>query len=222
MENEMESNMNHLESKWNAQPHHDDDLAAIVKIARLANALAFAQRAYLDAVHHPTHIRRRQLHQATFLIGATLYRALRESAMASHLYGDRNYFSGLKDFIKRTREYEPVLKRLAESPAVTFETDAEATYPMLEQYFLDVADVSACCERWEPGHLYFPAVHALDTEHFADDVAHILNGDQLYDFVKTMLSSLSDRFLSGSKQFLAGLARKAELTRQVWREARNN
>jgi len=206
----------------NHEPNHEDDLAAIVRIARLANALAFAQRAYLDAVHHPAHIRQRQMHHATFLIGATLYRALRDARLTGYTYGGRNYFAGLEDFINRTREYEPVLRRLAESPAVTLETDADATYPLLQRYFLDVQSVSACCERWEPGHVYFPAVQAVDTECFADDVADKLDADQLYDFTKTMLGKMCSRFLKGAQQFLAGLSRKAELNRQVWREARNN
>ena len=124
--------------------------------------------------------------------------------------------------MQKYREYEPVLRRLAESPAVTFETDCDATYPVLEKYFLDVSNISACCERWEPRHAYFPAVQAIDTEHFTDDIAHILNPDQLYDFLKVMLGRMCDQFLKAARQFIAALSRKAELNRQVWREARNN
>ena len=199
------------------EPRHEDDLAMIVRFARLANAVAFAQRAFLDATHHPDHIKFRQLHYATFLIGATLYRGLRTAALASPMYGDKNHFAGLKDFIQRTREYEPVLKRIAESPAVTFDTDCDATYPLLQKYYLDVQNVSACCERWEPGHSYFPAVFAMDVDSFAEDVGHILDEDQFYDFTKTMLTAMCDRFLKGAQQFLAGLSRKAELNRQAFR-----
>ncbi len=187
--------------------------AAIVRVGRLANAIAFAKFAYQGNYDHLDECtRRRQVYQAMYLLGGYLFEAMRLVDELTKRYGNNPYFAELLVFGAATAKYREIFTEFIFSPGFHLESTAKATEDALERQELALNSVLACCTL-EPDDTYFHSVFAFDTQRLVEALEKNYSYEQLYEFTIIEMPQIAERFLAGASQFIEGTAADLLITR---------
>lgn len=194
----------------------NEDLSAVVRVARVANALSFADRATITG-QLPQHIAQRQQQQATFVIGGYLYDAIHLADELAETYAPMICFEGLLAFVMNAKKYRNIVAEFNFNPAFTLDWSGGVTREAVEEHYIDLESIEANCHRRELGHVYFPAIHSLDQTILAEKLAKEITEEGLVDFVREVMPLLTFLFVDGAVEFVAGICRKLELRRMTER-----
>lgn len=190
------------------------DEAAIVRIGRLANAIAFAKYAYTEKYRDEDEMtRRRQVYQSMYLLGGYLFEAMRLVDELSTRYGNRPYFAELLVFGAATAKDREIFTEFIFSPGFHLESSAKATEDALNTQELELNSVLACCSYSEENEAYFHSVFAFDTQRLVEALEKNYSYEQLYEFTLSTMPQIAERFLDGASQFIKGVAEQVSKTR---------
>jgi hypothetical protein len=198
-------------TKKNLTRADQDDLSAIVRIGRLANAIAFADFILLNSSDLPIMVQRRQVCQAVFLLGGYLYEAVHLVDELLPRYGNLPGFADLLIFRSAMNRHRDLLNEIAFSPGSHMESTDAKTKAMLDRHELDLCSLTAgCCIAPDEG-IWLHAVFALDVEPILE--AH---GKEVFASIDEAFPLAAKNFSTAATRFIESLAYKL-MTRRVRR-----
>jgi hypothetical protein len=189
-----------------------EDLCAVIRMGRLANAVAFAKRAHRDAVIHPLQIRRRQIHQSTFLLAGYLYEAMQLIEDLTPKYALSPAFSDLLLFKSiMDRKYRDILTEFNFSPAYHQDIRSDRKLDELDPDKFDLSALSAACYSSEDiAFLHYPVIYKFYTARIAEGMSDRYNREQFILFLKVDVIFCAERFLTAAGDFVRRTTRKLE------------
>src|SRR4030095_6412799 len=187
-----------------------EDLWAMIRVARLANVIAFTERAYLDAKFHDRGVKRRQFQQATFLLGGYIYEAVQLLNELKAKYTNAPFFSEFLVFLSKLRADCDILVEFSYSPAFHQDWRSSKTLEALDWRELDLCSLAASCltEGYQPSDTYFPVTHQFDSDSIIESFKGNVPTDELNNFARYELHKLAERFLCGATEFIDGMSEK--------------
>lgn len=188
-----------------------EDMCAVIRIGRLANALAFAKRAHRDAVIHPTSVRKRQTQQATYLLCGYLHAARLLVNDLTPRYGLTPEFSDLILFNAMTGQYRELLAEFDCSPSFHQESSPHRDIELLEIQLFDTNSLSAACHSSSDiNYLHYPSITAFDLTTCIWNLKQEFNREQFFEFLRVQMLFLTERFLTAANHFIDETTQKIE------------
>ena len=187
----------------------DENNTAVIRVARLANAIAFAERAYLDGLRDPKHVRARQTKHAMFLLGGYLYEAIHLVDQLADRYGRLQCFGRLMYFSALSRKAREIVAEFNFNPAFSLDWGGGTTKQQVGEDPIDVLDMQRQCHRCEQGHVFFPNVYKLDFDWLAKATEKTVSKADLSDTIKHDFPQLVQAYLQGAVEFVNIMTRTA-------------
>ena len=190
------------------------DESALVRTARLANAVAFANYIISTAKNAPAEtVRRREIYQATVMLGGLLFEVTKLLDELAPIYGMRPFYSDLLVFRAVMRRFDDILAEYSFSSGYHHESAARATEEALGKQQLDLCSIAASCDLNAEFGTFFGAAFAFDTNSLVAALAKTHGREELFEFACMEMPHMAERFLTGANRFIDGLTGKLMMRR---------
>jgi hypothetical protein len=181
-----------------------EEATSVMRVARMANALSFANEIYKSA-KGVTDAKRRTLLQlhATWLMGGYLYQAVHLVDDLSTQYGRSARFRGLMRFAEEINGFREVFAEFNLSPAFSMDWGGDGTRQTIASLELDFPGVVRNeFDASDPG-CFFANVHRVDSFHLQDKLAKFISEEDLPGLILSFPETIL-QFVSAAKQFIGG------------------
>jgi hypothetical protein len=187
-------------------------ICAVIRVGRLANAVAFAKRAHRDAVIHPSQIRRRQIHQSTFLMAGYLYEAMQLIQDLTPKFGLAPHsliFCCSKSIMDQ--KYREIITEFNFSPAFHQDIRSDRKLDELNPETFDLNALSVSCDASEEiAFLHYPVIYKFYTAIIAETDEGPVQPCPVHLFLKVDVTSVLNASSQQRSEFIRCTTRKLE------------
>jgi len=192
------------------------DTTAMIRLARLSNAIAFSMLAMSDNDRHPEAVKVRQTHHATFLLGGYLYEAAKVIEDLKPQYCRRVSFSDLWYLHNDLVNNHDVLAEMNFNIGYHHEADDRSTRKVLAKMELPLTELKRSAYATPHAMTYYPTAYDVDTKALFNSLSNRMSKDEVSKFVVHDLARIAERFLTASEKFIK------ETSRQLLTERNKN
>jgi hypothetical protein len=189
---------------------------AMVRLARLSNAIAFTFQVQIDASSQPENIRNRQVYHSTFLLGGYLYEAIKVIEDLKRHYCRRVCFAGLRQLHNDLVKNHDVLAEMNFNIGYHHEANDNSTRSVLRRMELPIAELKRSALAPAPHLTYYPTAYMVDSNVLFDSLVGLMTKQQIAKYVRNDLDRIARRFLRVSETFIK------EMSRQMLKQRNSN
>lgn len=192
---------------------HTEEVAAIIRLGRVANALAFASYSPDKELHISAEVRQRQFVFGSFLTAGYLLEAVRLIDNLAAKYSDVPEFEGLMTVALKVRDWSELLGEFYRNPCFTMDPDGDITIAAVGQCYADIDGILASSQRGY-SYEYHHAVSKFDLDVLALKLGSRMSREGVNAFVQLELPQMVRDFHAAARTFITVLHSGVGLNRE--------
>lgn len=186
-----------------------NNTTAMVRLARLSNAIAFTLQVQCDANSNPVRdIKDRQVYHSTFLLGGYLYEAIKVVEDLKSEYCRRVSFAGLWHLHNDLANKHDVLAEMNFNIGYHHESDDRSTRKALAKMELPLTELKRSAFASMPQWTYYPTAYMVDTSVLIESLSNRMTKQDVFRYLRYDLVNVAERFLRVSEIFIKDTSRR--------------